>query len=298
MKSYIAPIYCQTNSLSQEKLTLGLIMFAVDVELPTIFFKLSEKKIQIASSITDISKAFFNTAEKYIQNVVKEIQNEYSQKYTQLLPSKKHILDESMYDYLHKYAHGLIEFGALKPYNGKVNEQIFQQLFTEFTGDTSAFSKKSKKPNLSKQLQQYLEIPELEETADKYLKFTPKQLPGIYKPTTAELITVNGDVESLHALDFQATMETVTNHLNELEVFYHALLVFIEGKSNLEKLSIAFQKPKAGSKQEMAFNTAYQLKKSIFNFMSLDEVEEFVNSLATDQYQKFSSVFGNQFNQI
>lgn len=291
MKTYIAPIYCQSNSLSQEKLTLGLIMFALNGDQTSIFFKLSEQKIKLAASITEVSKAFFTTTEKYIQNVVGKIQDDEANK--GFFSGKKHLLDEKMYDFLQKYAHGLIEFGALKPFAGMASEQVFQQLFAEFTGDTTAFTKKSVKPNLSKKLQQYLEIPELEEKADKHLKFTPQQLPGIYKPTTAELITVNGQVESLHALDFQAKIDTVSNHLNELEVFHYALHDFVKAKSKLEKLTIAFQQPKSGSKQEIAFNTAYKLKKAIFTFMPLNEVDDFANTLLSDQYHKFSEEFAD-----
>ena len=114
MKAYVAPLYCQTNPLSQEKLALGLILFAIaSDDTPTIFFKLSEKKIQLAEKLANVSKNFFTTTEKYIQNAVQNIEEQppLLAKLTQDVT----LLDEKVYEYLQQYAHGLLAFGALKP---------------------------------------------------------------------------------------------------------------------------------------------------------------------------------------
>lgn len=152
MKAYLAPIYCQTNALSQEKLTLGLIAFSVnDSGEAKIFFKLSEKKIQVVEKLTEaagtpVSKNFFAATEKYIQNVVKEAEQNSQTKLN--LGAKPAILNEEIYSYLAKYAHGLIEFGSLKPFSGELAKKAFQKLFADFTGDHAAFKKdKAKKPN-------------------------------------------------------------------------------------------------------------------------------------------------------
>jgi hypothetical protein len=76
MKAYVAPLYCQTNPLSQEKLALGIILFAVDLNsTPIIFFKLSEKKMQVAEKLAGMSKNFFTTTEKFIQNAVQDLKS-------------------------------------------------------------------------------------------------------------------------------------------------------------------------------------------------------------------------------
>lgn len=292
MKAYLAPIYCQTNSLSQEKLTLGLILFAVEpaTGLPSIFFKLSEKKAQIAEKLTDVSKSFFTTTEKYIQNVIENLQEE-PPLFAKL--SKKALLaDEKVYEYLQKYAHGLLEFGTLKPFSGVVDQPTFEKLFADFTGDESGLiPEKPKKESFSVVLKSHLNTPQLHEKADIDYKFTPEKLPGILKPTKAELITVNGQVQSLHGLNLEHKNETISNHLNELEVYYYALKDYVAGKSQLEKLTIAFNPPKPQSEQEKLFNTAFEQKSSLFDFLSVNEVDDFTNSIATEEYQKFSEIF-------
>ncbi len=298
MKAYLAPIYCQTNSLSQEKLTLGLILFAVESAMdsaeghpPVIFFKLSEKKAQIAEKLTDVSKNFFTTTEKYIQNVIEDLENQpplFSK-----LSKKASLTNEKAYKYLQKYAHGLVEFGELKPFSGQINEKVFEKLFADFTGDESGLiPKKLKKESFSTVLKSHLNTPKLQEKADIDYKFTPDKLPGILKPTKAELITVNGQVQSLHGLNLEHKNETISNHLNELEVYYYALKDYVVGKSQLEKLTIAFNPPKTQSEQEKLFNTALKQKDSLFEFLPVDEVDDFTQSVSTEDYRKFTEVFG------
>lgn len=293
MKAYLAPIYCQTNSLSQEKLTLGLILFAVEsgMDSPSVFFKLSEKKAQVAEKLTDVSKSFFTTTEKYIQNVIEELKEQPP--LFAKLPKKSSLTDEKVYQYLQKYGHGLLEFGALKPFSGPINQSVFEKLFADFTGDESGLiPEEPKKESFLAVLKSHLNGSKLQEKADIDYKFTPDKLPGILKPTKAELITVNGQVESLHGLNFAHKNETISNHLNELEVYYYALKDYVAGKSQLEKLTIAFNPPVFKSDQEKLFNTAVKQKSSLFEFLPVNEVDDFTQSVTTEEYQKFSQVFG------
>lgn len=301
MKAYLAPIYCQTNSLSQEKLTLGLILFAVEpfLETPTgvpatIFFKLSEKKAQIAEKLTGVSKSFFTTTEKYIQNVIEDLKKQPP--LFGKLSKKSPLTDKDVYQYLQKYAHGLVEFGALKPFSGPINQSVFEKLFADFTGDTTeVYSVEGisivEKSNFAATLKEYLHTPQLKEKADINYKFTPDKLPGILKPTKAELITVNGQVESLHSLNFAYKNDTISNHLNELEVYYYALKDYVADKSQLDKLTIAFNPPESKSNQEKLFNTAVKQKSSLFKFLPINEVDDFAQSVTTEDYRKFSEVF-------
>lgn len=299
MKAFLVPIYCQTNSLSQEKLTLGLILLSVNESgEPKIFFKLSEKKIQVVEKLMDaagvpVSKSFFTTTEKYIQNVVKEV--EHNGQTSLSLGKSQVILNEEIYNYLAKYAHGLVEFGNLKPIGGQINAKTFQKLFADFTGDYSAFQEdKPKKFNLYYAVKKQLQDPKLKEKADIGFQFTPNKLPGILKPTKVELITVNGKVESLHALDFDSNPDTVSNHLYEYEVFYHALQKFVSSKSELDKLTIAFKKPEPKTDQEKLFNKAIKNKSTLFNFLPVDEIDDFTKAVQTKDYHKFSEVFAEE----
>ena len=209
-------------------------------------------------------------------------------------PKTPAILDEKVYQYLQQYAHGLLEFGTLKPFSGPVDQTTFEKLFSDFTGDTSGFAPSTpKQQGFKATLEQHLSTPQLQEKADIGYRFTPDKLPGILKPTKAELITVNGEVESLHGLNFKHSQETVSNHLNGLEVYYSALKDFVESISSkkLNKLTIAFNPPSAQSDQEKLLNTAFAQKSSLFHFLPIDEVDDFAKSISSDEYQKFSEIF-------
>jgi hypothetical protein len=292
MKAFVAPLYCQTNPLSQEKLALGLIMFAVAPgDKPTIFFKLSEKKILLAEKLADVSKSFFATAEKNIQNTIQNLKAQPP--LVEQFTKNPAILDERVYQYLEQYAHGLLEFGSLKPFSGQVDKMVFEKLFADFTGDTSSLiASLPKKQSFKAKLKNHINVPELKKKADIAYQFTPDKLPGILKKTTAEVITVNGQVESLHGVDFTHEKGTVSNHLNELEVYYYALKDFVKGTSSLEKLTVAFNPPEPKSDQEKLFNTALDQKSSLFSFLPVNEIEDFAQSVSSHDYKKFSEVFG------
>jgi hypothetical protein len=202
------------------------------------------------------------------------------------------LLDKKVYEYLQQYAHGLLEFGALKPFSGPTDQVAFEKLFADFTGDTSAFAPSVlKKRSFKATLKSHIDIPKLQKKADIEYQFTPDKLPGILKKTTAEAITVNGQVESLHGVDFTHRKDTVSNHLNELEVYYYALKDFVKGTSDVKKLTIAFNAPESQSDQEELFNTARKQKAELFSFLPVDEVNDFAQSVATKEYRKFSEVF-------
>ena len=101
------------------------------------------------------------------------------------------LLDEKVYEYLQQYAHGLLEFGALKPFSGAVDQLVFDKLFADFTGDPSSLTPITpKKQSFKATLKSYIDNPKLQEKADIDHQFTRNTLPGIMKPTKAELITV------------------------------------------------------------------------------------------------------------
>jgi hypothetical protein len=92
-------------------------------------------------------------------------------------------------------------------------------------------------------------------------------------------------------VDFTHKKDTVSNHLNELEVYYYALKDFVKGTSDVKKLTIAFNAPESQSDQEELFNTARKQKAELFSFLPVYEVDDFTQSVATQEYQKFSEVF-------
>ncbi len=88
-----------------------------------------------------MSKSFFTTTEKYTQNAVQNLEEQPP--LMAKLTKGAALLDEKVYEYLQQYAHGLLEFGALKPFSGAVDQSVFDKLFADFTLFNTALEQKS-----------------------------------------------------------------------------------------------------------------------------------------------------------
>ncbi len=165
MKSYISILYAKTNSITDEKLSIGVIYFSDDKAI----LKVSEKKINIVQYITNNQVSSFLKSNLHLfENKINEINEKLK-----LDSSKKGILNKDYFEYLNKYSQGLISFAKLKPiYNGFNSEEldklllkfIGEDVITQITNDNHATSKKYK--------------------FNKNLTIYPTMVEGILKPIT------------------------------------------------------------------------------------------------------------------
>lgn len=82
----------------------------------------------------------------------------------------------------------------------------------------------------------------LKEKADLQYTLNPKKFKGILKSVQIPLITVNGSINALQAVDF--SLQPITNHLYETKVIFDALNTFSKQRNNkLEKVKVAFEEP-------------------------------------------------------
>ncbi len=286
MKSLISIIYLQTNSVSGEKIAVGLL--AISEEL--ILFNYSEHKLKIASKFSNLD--ILKHAEisfSLIKNKIAEINAE----------SKSHFLlnNESLFtkeyiSYLNKYSNGLMQFDMPKSYSGKIDSKIFKSLFQQFVGIWE-----EKIPVTDKHIQfttvikKQLNKPVFIDKVDIDYTLNPLKIKGLLKPQDVTLISKNGSILAAQAIDFCTSEEVITKHTYELEIIINCLEKTGYnkiGKKHKGSYYLLFNKPAKNTPQEKLLNDIKKTKSSLMNIEEAGFLDELEFKLQQENYSKFS----------
>ena len=280
----ISPIYFQTNKLSSEKITGGLLMITPN----KIYFAYSKNKLNIAEKLTDDSiKSFMLNSLKLLNNKIEETNKDLKLTLTQ----KKEIAGENFFnaeyfDYLSKYnQNGIISLGKLKPAYIKPTEEGFAALFKAFVGETLIPELPlKKKQTFYQKVKNTIAKESVKGKADIDHKFQPENINGILKPTNITLATKNGNIEILNAIDFKLKTDAVATSLYSFEFFIHALNSIIDKSGLKVKASIIIEEPELNTEAHELFDKVWKLKikEGIYKEMSLDDLEVKVKEISKD----------------
>src|SRR4051812_32951801 len=106
MKAFIAPIYFQTNSISSEKLTGGLLLFSKKKN----WLAFSDAKILMAEKLggSDIKKLLDHTIALF-ENKIQQTNDSIATNDKELFDLSQTVTDQYI-SYLSKYSKGIIQF--------------------------------------------------------------------------------------------------------------------------------------------------------------------------------------------
>ncbi len=286
MKSILSIIYLQTNTLSNEKIAVGLLAIS-DNE---IFLELSEDKIKFGSKLTnsDIIK-HLELSFGLIKNKVNLINDE---KKSHKLLNDTNLFTKEYINYLNKYSKGFLQFDSPKSYAGNIDKFVFIDLFQKFIGKWN-----EEKKNLTKQVQfhtiikKQLNNPVFKEKTDIDYILKPNNIKGLLKPHDVTLISKNGSILAAKAIDFNNSEEVITKHTYELEIIANCLNNF--GKETISKSHIGdyyllFNTPPKNSQQEKLLNDIIKTKKGILKIEEASFLKELESKLEKTNYSKFS----------
>ena len=109
---------------------------------------------------------------------------------------------------------------------------------------------------------------------------------------TVSLITKNGSILAIEAIDFNNGITTLTNSLNAFEVLISSLNQFSMAHKfkELGTYQILNSIPKAGSEQEKLLNHIFKFKRDLYKVLPEDSIEEITTNIKSGNYQKFSSL--------
>ena len=127
MKCFISILFVQTNSISREKIAIGL--FAISGT--EVFFHYSQEKMGMIKKyyLNVYKQALFSI--KLIEN---RLENVDSGVVSELHEGKKSAFSEESILYLNKYSKGVLQFDAPKPYAGILADDTFKNIFESFIG--------------------------------------------------------------------------------------------------------------------------------------------------------------------
>jgi len=286
MKAFIAPIYFQTNSISSEKLTGGLLLFSKKKN----WLAFSDSKITMTEKLggSDIKKLIDHTIVLFENKIQKA--NDLISMNDKGLFEMNQTVTEQYINYLSKYSKGVIQFAAPKPIAIEPSEHEFEKLFELYVGEPLHLkNKKIKHTSFHSQIKESLETPALKEKADVDYVITPELVKGILKPAHITLITKNGAIEAVQAIDFTNTTKTVVDHIYEFEVMVKHLNKF-ETEKKLKKgvYKVVVNKPEEGTEQVSVFNNFFQSANDTFKVIEPGELESIVNDIVSKPHTKFS----------
>ena len=126
--------------------------------------------------------------------------------------------------------------------------------------------------------------------ADVKYEVPANKVPSVYTPVKVDMITKNGSILSANAVDFTASVETITHHLQE----YTTLVMGLEKLSNdlhLGKPSnqLITEQPARNTEQYEIYQSIKDDKHSPFILSTLTDLTKIEKQLAQGNYTKFSS---------
>lgn len=290
MKAFIAPIYFQTNSISSEKLTGGLLLSSAK----KTWLAFSKSKVAIADKLAgdDMKKSLEHTLDMF-KNKIAQSNQQAKKGSQQSFEFNKSFTDDYL-QYLHKYSKGIIQFAKPKPIALEATDKEFAKLFELYVGE--ALDEKSNKPTHSSffsQLKTKLQVQGLSKKADIEYVLKPGIIKGILKPAQITLITKNGSIEAVQAIDFSNAAKTIVEHIYEFEVVAKHLKSFESDKALEEgKYKIVVNKPQSGTDQEKLFNDFYDSAKDTFDIIEPEDMNQVVQEILDSPHMKFSEFIG------
>jgi hypothetical protein len=222
MNSFLSVLFFQTNPFSGEKLAGGLLI----ISPCKIWFGFSEAKIKWIKELSGES------GQKLVAQVLKEIEqkvNEVNQTIAFKAPLlvKSNPFTEGYLQYLNTYSQGIVQFGALLPIAGEIDEAGFGELFGQFVG-----KEKPRQAKAQKTLPEILKKEGLSKKADVDFILKPGPLfQGVYTDTHISLVTKNGSLKAYQLIDFSEDRSKVLKMVEEFTLAAFALERFSKNKN-------------------------------------------------------------------
>lgn len=288
MKSLLSIVFLQTNSVSGEKIAIGLL----GIGDKGIFFQSSLHKLKLAAKLAkpEVAKhAELNF--ELIQNKVTEANKELK---AAVLVKPETAFTKEYIQYLNTYSKGLLQFDTPKSFAGELDKKMFKSLYQQFIGEWEEMERVplEKPAPLNTILKERLKRPVFEEKADIGYKLQPSTIEGILLPQDITLISKNGNILAAQAIDFTKSIETISRHAYELEVIRNSLEGF--GREHIKKAHrgnyyLLFNQPEKKSAQETLLNEIRRTKAGLLQIEKIDFLDALENKLETGGYNKFSS---------
>lgn len=285
MNQFTVPIFIETNAISQEKLACGLLA----VTAKQVFFSWSKSKITLAEKLAGPEyKGYFNQQFQLFKQGL-QLENKARLKEGKLFGSKS-FLSTNYFAYLKQYNAGPVQFGDAKPFAGNMNEKLFLEFYWNAVGADPSRPKASGS-KIHRRFLNTVSTAAIKEKADLEYHIPHEKVHGLVLSPKVDLISVNGSILMVQALDMTRSLQTIADHLYENEVVMRAIQAFGQKrKKDVEPMRLVVEPPVKGSEQEALMKRTKSEKSDLFSIVTLEGIEKEMNAVAAadSKYQKFS----------
>lgn len=284
MKNFLSPLCIRTNTVSGERICIGLFVASEDQP----YFAWSEAKLKLADRLVGgdtypVLKKSFLTLEKELATINQD-SSSYAAKYTY-----------NYFSYLEAYNNGLLEFGKPNILPKPVTPTQYRSLYKMYVGEAMAVkSPTEKSPTLYQKVKRYLQHPVIAEKADRNYRLSETIIGTIYRPQLVDFISCNGSLLTGYSIDFTAQPATIENRLYEFRALVEGLSAFareqgLEGPGTY----IAYFEPPQEEVQTSIFQNALHDKSKNFELQPVEEMTRISGRLAKHHYRKFSELISH-----
>lgn len=282
MTPFFSILSVQTNSFSHETVAVGLLVVA-----DKIYFNFSNSKLKFLKNLNN-GKGMHFLAEKNLNKIAKSVNKKNSTKQTQAV---KGIYSVEYFKYLNQYATGALVFSEPIALNISFNEKVYSQYYQQMIGEPLSIKDQKPKISFKSKIKTLLEKEGLDAKADINYTLKADKLSGVLKNTKVSLITVNGDISCLQAIDMSINQDSIIHHIYETQIIFDGLNNFAKSHNKqVDKIKLAIEIPE-NKKQKQFFDKIYLEKKDFFDFYEYEQVKEFASKISnSDQFSKFSEL--------
>jgi hypothetical protein len=280
MNTFTATLFIETNPLSREKLACGLLAITPQ----KLFFEWAEAKVKMAEGLAEKEyKGYFQQRLRTIERALKDEDRERQQTTNGLFQG---LLSQSHFERLEQYNAGPVQFGDIKPYGEHIDARLFARLFKD-TVHQPVVKRKRSGSGLYWAVLNKLDRPAIVSKADVQYELPEESIDGLIYNAKLSMITVNGSIQAMQAVDMNKSLNTVVQHLNETEMIYHQLVKLGKQKSTpVERVKLVYQPE--GEESDLVKKVRTE-KSDVFELMPLGELDQKLERMENDpSYRRFS----------
>lgn len=284
MKNFLSPLRIRTNTISGERICIGLFVAAGD----THYFAWSEAKLKLADRLVGgnthpVLKKSFLTLEKELANR-DQAGVSYATDYT-----------SNYFSYLEAYNNGLLEFGKPSILPEAVTLAQFRSLYKLYVGEATGEKDPAAKPiTLHQRVARYLRAPAFVKRTDRNYRVSEAVIGTIYRPQLVDFISCNGSLLTGYSIDFTASPTTIENRLYEFRALVEGLIAFAsEHQLNGPGKYTAYFEPPREEAQASILRNALLDKSKNFELKPVEELAGISSLLEKNNYRKFSDLISH-----
>lgn len=283
MKSFYSLIKISPNSLSDDKLTVGIILFDGNHYKE----KFSVAKTNLAKSLVDINKDLIDFVIKEIKNKIKETNALIKQSKDDLFGYD--VIDSEYFKYLNSYSNGIFKFSKPNYIAGAVNDSSFKKLYHLFVDSKEKNEKSNEIVILEKEFYKRVNHNLIKRVEGKI--HTNIILDSHIIPATStfklDCIGKNGTLIGAKSLSFTQTKETLQKTVNN----YISVIAQLSASYSQDLRSNMFyliaDEPTKKSSYESSYWNQLRKNEKIFRVIPSSESGEVADTVERNNAQMF-----------